>query len=144
MEIEKIAQAYARFYEELSAKTPREAYGVFFDKHSEFSDPFQSVKGLHAIEKIFEDMYAKLYEPRFVVDEVVCSKDVAYMKWRFYYSLSKDAKADSFSGISRVTFTPSAKVKSHVDFWDAASNVYEKIPLLGFFMRLIKRRLQAE
>lgn len=143
METKEIALAYAKFYEELSESTPRETYGVFFDKNSEFSDPFQRVKGLGAIHNIFVDMYKKLHKPRFVVDEVVCSKDVAYIKWHFYYSLSESAKANSFTGISRVTFSAGAKVKSHVDFWDAAEHVYEKIPLLGAILRFIKRRVHA-
>lgn len=143
MGTQEIALAYAKFYEELSVSTPRETYGVFFDKNSEFSDPFQKVKGLNFIHKIFVNMYKQLHQPRFVVDEVVSSADVAYIKWRFYYSLSENAKAESFTGVSRVTFTQGAKVKTHVDFWDAAENVYEKIPLLGALLRFIKRRVHA-
>ena len=56
MDTQTIALAYAKFYEELSPSAPREAYGVFFDKNSEFSDPFQKVKGVLAIEKIFQDI----------------------------------------------------------------------------------------
>lgn len=144
MSTQHIAEAYARFYEQLSPKSPFEEYGVFFDKHSKFSDPFQSVQGLEAIHKIFLNMYAKLYEPRFIIDELVCSEEVAYIKWHFTYSLSQNSKLESFSGVSRVTFTTSAKVATHVDFWDAAENVYEKIPLLGTVLRFIKRRVHAE
>jgi len=144
MEVEKFATAYAKFYESLSPKTAMEEYGAFFDAHSAFSDPFQTVEGLEAIHKIFVDMYKKLHKPRFIVDEVLTSNQVAYLHWRFYYSLAPNAEAQSFSGVSRVMFSPSGKVKSHVDYWDAAANVYEKIPLLGFFMRLIKRRLHAK
>ena len=143
MQTQEIAKAYAKFYEELSPRSKREDYGVFFDKNSEFSDPFQSVKGLGEIYNIFLNMYKSLHNPRFVVDEVVSSDDVAYIRWRFYYSLSESAKADSFTGVSRVTFTPGAKVKSHIDYWDAAEHVYEKIPLLGSILRYIKRRVHA-
>ncbi len=144
MQIQEIAKAYAKFYETLSPSAKREDYGVFFDKNSEFSDPFQSVKGLGAIYNIFLNMYTSLHNPRFIVDEVVCSDDVAYIRWRFYYSMSESAKADSFTGVSRVTFTPSAKIKSHIDYWDAAEHVYEKIPLLGAVLRYIKRKIHAK
>lgn len=144
MDTLKYASAYAKFYETLSPATTLEEYGVFFDSHSKFSDPFQSVVGLRAIHNIFVDMYAKLHEPHFVVDEIVASSDVAYLKWRFVFALESHKEPQSFCGLSRVVFSPSAKVKSHEDFWDAASNVYEKIPLLGSLLRFIKRKLHAK
>jgi len=143
MDTQSFAQSYARFYEKLTRESKKEEYAVFFDKDSEFQDPFQKVQGLDAIYHIFVDMYEKLHNPRFVVEEVVCSEDVAYLRWEFLYALSPTAKEDSFVGVSRVSFSKDAKVLSHVDYWDAAQNVYEKIPLLGSLMRLVKRKLHA-
>ena len=143
MDVLQVANAYAKFYEQLTSESSREEYGVFFDNSSEFADPFQKVQGLHAIHNIFIDMYTKLYKPHFIVDEVVASCDVAYIRWHFHYALSKNSKAESFTGVSRVTFSKSAKVKSHIDYWDAGENVYEKIPLLGTLLRFVKRKLHA-
>jgi len=144
MDGQNLALAYAKFYEQLTVKSPREEYAHYFDKYSEFADPFQKVQGLHAIHNIFTDMYAKLYKPRFVVDEVITMSDVSYIRWHFYYALSQNTKAESFTGVSRVTFTKNAKVKSHIDYWDAAENVYEKIPILGSIIRFIKRKIHAK
>jgi len=143
MDTQTFAQAYAKFYENLSKDSTKEDYGVFFDKHSEFEDPFQKLKGLDAIHNIFVDMYKKLHNPHFIIDEVVSDGEVAYIRWDFKYALSSKAKEESFRGLTRVTFTASAKVKTHIDYWDAGKNVYEKIPVLGFFIRLIKRKLHA-
>jgi len=144
MQVCEIAKSYAKFYEELTPATKREEYAIFFDQNSEFSDPFKSVKGLDPICNIFFNMYETLHKPRFIVDEIVCSKEVAYIKWQFYYSRNKSAPTESFTGVTRVTFTASNKVKSHVDYWDAAQNVYEKIPLLGSVLRYIKRKIHAQ
>ena len=143
MDTQKIAEAYAKFYESLSADSPQEEYGVYFDSASEFTDPFQKVQGLSAIHNVFVAMYKNLRNPRFVVDEIVCSDEVAYLRWHFFYTLSSKAGEHSFMGVSRVTFTQSAKVKSHIDYWDAAENVYEKIPLLGALIRFVKRKVHA-
>lgn len=144
MDVEQIARAYAKFYESLTPQTSLQEYGVFFDKNSLFSDPFQSVEGLVPIYAIFENMYKTLHQPRFVVDEVVSQGEVAYLKWRFIYGRSAKGREESFSGVSRVLFSPSAKVKSHEDFWDAASNVYEKFPLLGSLLRFIKHKIHTK
>lgn len=137
------AEDYAAFYEDLSSELAQEAYARFFDDYSEFEDPFQKVKGLVAIHHVFVDMYEKLHAPRFVVDEVIADKEVAYLKWQFIYALSAKQEQQSFTGVSRVTFTSTGKVLSHTDYWDAGQHVYEKIPILGSIIRLIKRKLHA-
>ncbi|CAA6801069.1 MAG: Unknown protein [uncultured Sulfurovum sp.] len=137
------AEAYAGFYEELSPNFSKTEYGLFFDDYSRFEDPFQKVEGLEAIEHIFVDMYEKLHEPRFVVDEVICSKEVAYLKWQFIYAMNPKEETQTFTGVSRVTFSTLGKVLTHTDYWDAAQHVYEKIPILGSIIRLIKRKLHA-
>lgn len=143
MNTEIYAKSYANFYEKLSSKSPVGTYKDFFDENSEFEDPFQKLKGLEKIFAVFEDMYKKLYNPRFIVDEVVCSNEVAYLRWIFEYSLDENKEKQSFVGISRVTFNEEGKVKSHIDYWDASQHVYEKIPLLGSILRFIKSKLHA-
>ena len=83
------------------------------------------------------------YNPKFTVNEIVENESIAYLKWHFYFKLSKNEEEQSFVGVSRVEFDRLGKVISHVDYWDAASNVYEKIPLLGSLLRMIKRKLHA-
>ena len=143
MNNEIITHAYSEFFESLSAGFTKEHYSEFFDVHSEFQDPFQKVQGLDSIYNIFADMYLKLYNPYFVVNEVVCSNEVSYLRWEFFYSLSQTAQKESFIGVSRVTFSTDGKVLSHIDYWDAAEHIYEKIPLLGSFIRFFKRKIHA-
>ncbi len=137
------AQNYAKFYETLTPLSSKKEYEVFFDENSGFEDPFQRVRGVDAIHHIFADMYKTLHKPRFVIDELITNDDVTYIRWVFKYARSSKHDEESFVGISRVLFRENGKVESHIDYWDAASNVYEKIPLLGSILRFIKRRLHA-
>ena len=41
------------------------------------------------------------------------------------------------------TVAPTGRVVAHRDYWDAAEELYEKLPVLGALMRLLKRRLRA-
>lgn len=143
MKTADLAQEYALFYETLLAHTPKENYALFFDEDSHFEDPFQKVQGLEAIHAIFVDMYSKLHNPRFIIGEVVCSDEVAYIKWDFIYAMTPKNQEQSFTGVSRVTFSKNGKIATHTDYWDAGQHVYEKIPLLGSLIRLIKRKLHA-
>lgn len=137
------SQLYAEFFQTLNAEESKEKYAEFFAKTSTFEDPFQKVKGLDAIYKVFEHMYATLYNPKFFVEEIISEGSVAYLRWSFVYKYSKNADEESFIGVSRVVFDSDGKVVSHIDYWDAGYNIYEKIPLLGSILRLLKSKFHA-
>ena len=44
---------------------------------------------------------------------------------------------------SHLRFAADGRIAYHRDYWDAAEEVYEKVPLLGGLLRRIKRRLQV-
>ena len=106
------AKQYGDFFETLTKESNLASYEAFFTKDSTFEDPFQKVQGLDSIYKVFQHMYATLYEPKFIVTETVESDSIAYLKWDFTFKLSKDAKEQSFEGVSRVEFRKDGKVFS--------------------------------
>lgn len=137
------AKKYVEFFNNLNKENPRGDYLKFFDVDSYFEDPFQKVRGIDKIYTIFEDMYAKLYKPKFTILECISSDNVSYIKWNFTYKTDEKSDENSFVGLSRVEFNDEGKVLEHIDFWDAGANVYEKIPLLGSIIRFVKRKLHA-
>lgn len=143
MNIRSSATAYAEFFESISKNTPIEEYSKVFDEMITFEDPFQKVSGITKVYAVFEHMYDTLYEPKFSVNEIVCEKECAYLRWDFSYQRSSKHKVETFTGVSRVQFLKSTKVISHVDYWDAAENIYEKVPFFGSLIRLIKKRITA-
>ncbi|MDP3310767.1 MAG: nuclear transport factor 2 family protein, partial [Polaromonas sp.] len=44
-------------------------------------------------------------------------------------------------GTSHLKLTGAGLVSYHRDYWDAAEELYEKLPLLGSLMRWLKRRV---
>ena len=137
------AQEYANFFQNSNAQIKKEQYADFFDDHSSFEDPFQKVQGLDAVYKVFAHMYETLHKPNFFIEEIVAHESVAYIRWSFFYQLSQNTEIKSFEGVSPVVFRDDGKVHSHIDYWDAAQNVYEKVPILGAILRFIKRRARA-
>lgn len=128
---------YGRFFESLDASFQDSEFRSVFAKEAHFADPFQTVLGVEKIIAIFRHMYATLDHPHFEILEMMGDDKKGYIFWRFYYN------DRSFDGVSRITFDSAGKVSSHIDYWDAASNVYEKIPLIGSLLRFIKKRLCA-
>ena len=61
----------ARITSYFEALTPQSVaqIGDFYSPDASFKDPFNQVRGLVAITRVFEHMFVALQEPRFVVTE---------------------------------------------------------------------------
>lgn len=109
-----------------------------------FKDPFNEVQGLDAVVRIFSHMYAQVDDPRFVVRDSVLQGEQAFLTWDFLYRHKGWPKREQcIRGASHLRFAPDGRVCLHRDYWDAAEELYEKLPLLGALMRALKRRLKA-
>jgi hypothetical protein len=45
--------------------------------------------------------------------------------------------------MSEVQFDEAGSVRAHIDHWDAAGQLYEKLPVIGWILRRIRARLAA-
>ena len=105
-----------------------------------FKDPFNEVRGHAAINTIFAHMFKKVDAPKFVVTRSLLQNNDAFLVWEFlFYFKGEKAALQKICGSSHLRFSPEHKVEYHRDYWDAAEELYEKIPLLGSVMRFIKR-----
>lgn len=129
------------FFETLIPDTSLADYEKIYAQNVYFKDPFNQTYGVQAVYEIFQDMYKKLDVPTFEVLECICEGDVCYVKWNFSFCFKGETKKQCFEGISRMQYDDAKKIISHVDYWDSAEHVYEKIPLLGSIISLIKKRL---
>lgn len=134
---------YAQFFENINKSTSINEYENYFHINAKFIDPFHEVEGIHNIYSIFQKMYKNLDNPRFEVIEAIEDKNVGYIKWKFIYSFKDENKENSFLGVSRVVFNSDDKAILHEDFWDAAQNIYEKIPFFKHLIKMIKNRIKA-
>ena len=115
--------------------------GWVYSEQASFKDPFNRVQGLTAITAIFSHMFATLDAPRFAVVDAVAAGDDAFLTWDFSFrSRGAGARTLCIHGASHLRFGPDGRVLMHRDYWDAAEEVYEKLPVIGALMRWLKRR----
>ena len=115
--------------------------GLVYSERATFKDPFNSVQGLPAITAIFSHMFATLDAPRFAVVDAVAAGDDAFLTWDFSFrSRGASARRLCIHGASHLRFGADDRVLMHRDYWDAAEEIYEKLPVIGALMRWIKRR----
>ncbi len=107
-----------------------------------FKDPFNAVAGVPAIRGIFEHMFAALRSPRFVVTQVVAQGGHCFLTWEFRFAFQRHAPDTEHCilGASHLVFDGQGLITLHRDYWDAAEELYEKLPVIGALMRWLKRR----
>lgn len=132
--------ALVAFFEALSPADV-ERFDRFYTPDAHFVDPFNEVRGVPAIAAIFRHMFAQLDEPRFVVSGRFEQAGQAVLLWSLHCRLA--GRAVEIPGASHLRFADDGRVCAHRDFWDAASGVYEHLPLLGGLMRCARHRLSA-
>ena len=139
-----MATSVARVVTFFETLTPDSVAGIgqIYDGQARFKDPFNDVTGVPAIKRIFDPMFASLHEPRFVVTQQVVEGDQCFLTWEFHFRFRtyRPAQHQIILGASHLVFASTGLVTLHRDYWDAAEELYEKLPLLGSAMRWLKRR----
>lgn len=109
-----------------------------------FRDPFNDVCGRQAVARVFSHMFRQVAEPRFHVLDQFHGADGVMLLWRFEFRLRLGArKPQSLQGVSHLRFDEAGWVREHVDYWDAAGELYSRLPILGGLMRCLQKGLAA-
>lgn len=131
--VERVLQ----FYENLQASDLTTLDRVY-EEQARFKDPFNEVQGIPAIRHIFAHMFEALQAPRFVMLDVMAEGDQCMLTWDFHFG--RGGKLWLIHGASHLRFGADGRVSLHRDYWDAAEELYEKLPVVGALMRWLKRQ----
>jgi steroid delta-isomerase len=115
-----------------------------FDADARFKDPFNDVRGIAGIRAVFAHMFAVTESPRFEILDQAVTGQCGFVRWRFRFApRGRPQPEREIEGVSRVVFEPGGRVLEHVDYWDPVEGVYDRLPVLGGALRLVRRRLGA-
>ena len=137
------ADAAIQFFESLTAADVA-AMDRLYTANTSFKDPFNDVRGLPHLQRIFAHMFSTLDAPRFVVLTALVEGDQCFLTWDFLFRMKDQLQERRIHGSSHLRFAigdSQGRIAEHRDYWDAAEELYEKLPLLGSLLRWIKRRL---
>jgi ketosteroid isomerase-like protein len=119
-----------------------DALDAIYAPDARFKDPFNAVQGLVEIQHIFRHMYVTLETPHFVVTGRIVQGTQVFLTWefRFCFRRFKQGQAQCILGCSHLVLDDDGRITLHRDYWDAAEELYEKLPVVGGLMRWLKRR----
>lgn len=107
-----------------------------------FRDPFNDITGIEKIQHIFADMFVRLDASKFEIIETIEESHGAFLIWDFTFRIKalRPEQNRRIHGTSHIRFAPNGLVQYHRDYWDAAGELYEQLPLVGILMRFLKKR----
>ena len=132
------------FFETLTPQSV-ERFGDFYTEHAYFKDPFNEVRGLQEVQRIFGHMFDALQEPRFVITERVVDGEQCFLSWDFHFRFKKFKPEvnQTIRGATHLKLAADDRIRFHRDYWDAAEELYEKLPVIGGLMRWLKKRANS-
>ena len=104
-----------------------------------FRDPFNDLRGVASVRQVYQHMFETLVEPRFVITSKLIDSANAFMTWRFLFTIR--GKAYVIEGGTHFILDEQGLIAIHRDYWDAAQELYEKIPVFGAVLRSLRRKL---
>ena len=117
--------------------------GEFYAPGAHFRDPFNDVRGVERIERIYAHMFEQVNDPRFAVIEWHHKNDSAMLLWELSFRARTGAAVTIVRGTTHLRFDAQGQVSAHHDYWDPAGALYEGVPLLGALLRWVRGRLRA-
>lgn len=138
---QKVRNLYLRFDKKI-LKSLAEIYS----DDIQFRDPLHAVNGLKNLTDYFAGMIDDLIECRFEFHHSMemTARGEAILFWTMHYRHNKLAggKLLELTGNTHLLFND--KVYYHRDYFDAGSMLYEHIPVMGFAIRQIKKKVGAK
>jgi steroid delta-isomerase len=142
--LEPLARRYAEFWVRLTPAGTGELRQLATPE-MRFTDPFNDVQGVERVVALLDHMFVTLDGPRFTIRDLACSADAAFLLWDLEAGVRGRPRYGRvvIRGMSEIRFE-AARVSLHHDHWDAASQVYERLPLLGGLLKRVRRRFAFE
>jgi limonene-1,2-epoxide hydrolase len=108
-----------------------------------FKDPFNEVTGVAGVRQVYAHMFDQLSEPSFSVLERWEHTRGATLAWELAFRRRREGAPVKIRGMTHLRFAPDGRISYYRDYWDAAEELYAKLPVLGGLMRFLQRRLRA-
>jgi len=143
--VKPISKPIDSYMELLEALKPEQVDGLIAlcSDDVRFKDPFHNVTGKAAYAHVLQDMCRKLEWFRFDVSHQARDGNT----WLFAWVFSAKAKVVgdfSFEGMSLIQLNDVGHVELHVDYWDGAEGLLQRLPVLGSGIKALRSAFGAK
>lgn len=114
----------------------------FYTGDALFKDPFNEFRSRESLRQTYAHMFTKLDSPRFLISKSAIQGNQAFAVWEMRFEVNK--RPMIIHGCSHFHFNEDGLVQYHRDYWDTSEELYEKIPVIGFFLKNIKKKFKTK
>ncbi len=140
MTIRDRVDALAEWYVTLTRQSVRHI-GQFYAPEVHFKDPFNDIRGIAAMIVVYEHMFDTTDDPHFIIHDRIVTDHQAFLTWVFEFELK--GKHYSIAGGTHLKFNDEGLVVLHRDYWDAAEELFQKLPVIGGLIRWLRRLFET-
>ncbi|GGW85696.1 nuclear transport factor 2 family protein [Alteromonas halophila] len=135
---------FKELYQELSSLNPDDL-GLLYADDVVFIDPITTHRGLTAVTQYFSALTEHAESCQFDIDNVIaCEKNAQQIThvvtWTMTLIINKRRPTITLDGITQLRIC-NDRITYHRDYYDLGEMVYEHIPILGWFVKKVKKRL---
>ncbi len=96
-----------------------EALDTLYAPDARFKDPFNDVRGLPEIQRIFRHMYVALENPRFTITGRIVQGSQCFLTWEFRFGFRrfKQGQTQCIVGGSHLVLNDAGRITLHRDYW---------------------------
>ena len=132
--------AYLAYLENLTVQDI-ERLSDYVSPDVRFSDPFHDVRGIAEMAAIFSKLFRIVQGISFRVRETGSRGRFYFFRWILTGTLRR--KQWTIEGVTMLELRPDGKIVSHCEYWDSASQVYERFPFIGPLLRMLRARIAS-
>ncbi|WFE67787.1 nuclear transport factor 2 family protein [Thiomicrospira sp. R3] len=141
--INQVLTQYKDLFENLQPSGFQLEFAKVYERNIYFKDPFNEVRGISDVSRIFQHMFENLHEPQFRIHAMAGQDQTGFLEWRFYFKRKPNAPTQQINGMSKILINQASKVIVHIDYWDSGEYVLRKVPLIGAINNWIAKKLKA-
>lgn len=138
-----VIDRFVDYYSELDNQPPT-ALTALYHPDAVLIDPFGHHQGLFAIQRYFTHLLVNVTHCRFAIDAPLSDAHRFVVTWTMHWSHPRIAGGEPLSlpGCSVVTVQDD-QVIHQCDYYDGGEMLYEHLPVLGWAIRSVKRRVRT-
>ncbi|WP_370964986.1 nuclear transport factor 2 family protein [Enterobacter wuhouensis] len=138
-----VISRFVDYYTALDSQPPSALAGLY-DPEATLIDPFGEHNGLFAIQRYFTHLLANVENCRFSIDPPLSNERRFVVTWTMHWSHPRIAGGEQLElpGCSVVDVVNDLIVRQR-DYYDAGEMIYEHLPVLGWAVRGVKRRVKS-
>ena len=141
MKIRDNSELYIRLFEDFSLERIADLEN-FVSADIKFKDPFNDLAGIDSFRRLLKKILVDVKGLKFKVTHRAWSNERLFLRW-FFEGDVRGLKKWKVEGMSEISFDAGGLICHHEDHWDASTQFYEKLPVVGAVLRFIRCRLEV-